>query len=256
MYGTKCVVFTDHKSLQHILDHNELKMRQHRWLELLSDYDYEIRYYPGKANVYSIHPGLDKMYHDLKKLYWWPNMNAEIATYVSKCLTCAKVKVECQKLSGLLVQPEIPQWKYGNITMDFVTKLPKTLTSQDTIWVIIDWLTKSACFLPMKENESIEKLMRQYLKELTRLEIVHETTKKIIQIKNRIQAARDHQKNYADVRRKPLEFQVGDNVMLKVSPWKGVIHFGKRGILNPYYIGPFKILAKVGTVAYRHELPE
>ncbi|GJR11968.1 reverse transcriptase domain-containing protein [Tanacetum coccineum] len=83
---------------------------------------------------YSIHPGSDKMYQDLKKLYWWPNMKAEIATYVSKCLTCAKVKIEYQKPSGLLVQPEIPQWKWENITMDFVTKLPRTAAGQDTIW--------------------------------------------------------------------------------------------------------------------------
>ncbi|GJS86394.1 putative reverse transcriptase domain-containing protein [Tanacetum coccineum] len=83
---------------------------------------------------YSIHPGLDKMYQDLKKLYWWPNMKAEIATYVSKCLTCAKVKAEYQKPSGLLVQPVIPVWKWENITIDFVTKLPKTTSGQDTIW--------------------------------------------------------------------------------------------------------------------------
>ncbi|GKE44102.1 hypothetical protein Tco_1471386 [Tanacetum coccineum] len=84
----------------------------------------------------------------------------------------------------------------------------------------------------------------------------HPTTERIVQIKSHIQAARDRQKSYADVRRKPLEFQVGDKVMLKVSPWKGVIYFGKRGKLNPRYIGPFKIIAKVGTVAYRLELPE
>ncbi|GJV65330.1 putative reverse transcriptase domain-containing protein [Tanacetum coccineum] len=435
LYGTKCVVFTDHKSLQHILDQKELNMRQRRWLELLSDYDCEIRYHLGKANMvadilsaqsearkeenfinedlcgminklepradgtlclnnqswipclgdlralimheshkskYSIHPGSDKMYQDLKKLYWWPNMKAEIATYVSKCLTCAKVKIEYQKPSGLLVQPEIPQWKWENITMDFVTKLPRTAAGQDTIWVIVDRLTKSTHFLPMREDDTLEKLTRQYLKEVvskhgvpvsiisdrdgkftshfwkslhkalgTRLdmstayhpetdgqsertiqtledmlracvldfgkgwdkhlplvefsynnsyhtsikaapfealygrkcrspicwaevgdsqltgpEIIHETTERIVQIKSHIQAARDRQKSYADVRRKPLEFQVGDKVMLKVSPWKGVIRFGKRGKLNPRYIGPFKIIAKVGTVAYRLELPE
>ncbi|GKB55092.1 putative reverse transcriptase domain-containing protein [Tanacetum coccineum] len=213
LYGTKCTVFTDHKSLQHILNQKELNMRQRRWLELLSDYDCEIRYHPGKANVvadalsrkerdqplrvralvmtigldlpkqilnaqtearkpeniknedvggmlvenaknpeairteklepradgtlclngrswlpcyrdlrtvimyesykskYSIHPGSDKMYQDMKKLYWWPNMKANIATYVSKCLTCAKVKVEHQRPSGLLVQPKKPEWK-------------------------------------------------------------------------------------------------------------------------------------------------
>ncbi|GKA75281.1 putative reverse transcriptase domain-containing protein [Tanacetum coccineum] len=92
--------------------------------------------------------------------------------------------------------------------------------------------------------------------QLTGPELVHETTEKIVQSKQRIQAARDRQKSYADVRCKLLEFQVGDRVMLKVSPWKGVVRFGKRGKLNPRYIGPFKVLAKVGTVAYRLELPQ
>ncbi|GKC49899.1 putative reverse transcriptase domain-containing protein [Tanacetum coccineum] len=293
LYGTKCVVFTDHKSLQHILDQKELNMRQRRWLELLSDYDCEIRYHPGKAN----------------------------------------------KPSSLLVQPEILQWKWDNITMDFMTKLPKTTNGQDTIWVIVNRLTKSAYFLPMREDDPLEKLTRQYLKEVvsrhgvpvsiifdrdgrfashfwlslhkalgTRLDMstaYHPQTdgqcERTIQTledmlrasvldfgkgwdkhlslvefsynnsyhtsinvapfealyrHNRIQAARDHQKSYADVRQKPLEFQVGDKVMLKVSPWKGVIRFGKRGKLNPRYIGSFKIIAKVGAVAYRLELPE
>ncbi|GJU73187.1 putative reverse transcriptase domain-containing protein [Tanacetum coccineum] len=277
---------------------------------------------------YSVHPGSEKMYQDLKKLYWWPNIKAEIANYVSKCLTCTKVKAEYQKPSGLLVQPVILVWKWENITMDFITKLPKTTTGQDTIRVIVDRLIKSAHFLPMKETDLMEKLTRQYLKEvvsrhgvpvsiifdrdskftshfwkllnealgtqldmitayhpkidgqsertiqtsedmlracvmefgkgwnrhlplaevgdaqLTGPEIIHETTDKIIQIKKRIQAARDRQKSYADRRHKPLEFEVGDKVMLKVSPWKGVIHFGKRGKLNPRYTGPFKIIAK------------
>ncbi|GKA04314.1 putative reverse transcriptase domain-containing protein [Tanacetum coccineum] len=121
--------YKDHKSLQYILDQKELNMRQRRWIELLSDYDCEIRYHPGRIwlplfgglqdlimheshkSKYSIHPGSDKMYQDLKKFYWWPNMKAEIATYVSKCLTCAKVKAEHQKPFGLLQQPEIPEWK-------------------------------------------------------------------------------------------------------------------------------------------------
>ncbi|GKA38274.1 putative reverse transcriptase domain-containing protein [Tanacetum coccineum] len=108
----------------------------------------------------------DKMYHDLKKLYWWPNMKAEIATYVSKCLTYAKVKAEHQKPSRLLVQLEIPQWKWEISTMDFVTKLPKTSSGHDTIWVFVDRLTKSAYFLPIKETDSMEKLMSLYLKEV------------------------------------------------------------------------------------------
>ncbi|GJX62572.1 hypothetical protein Tco_0295472 [Tanacetum coccineum] len=92
--------------------------------------------------------------------------------------------------------------------------------------------------------------------QLTSPELIHDTTENIVQIKQRIQAARDRQKSYTDVRCKPLEFQVGDRVMLKVSPWKGVVHFGKRGKLNPRYIGPFKVLAKVGTVSYRLKLPQ
>ncbi|GJR66541.1 putative reverse transcriptase domain-containing protein [Tanacetum coccineum] len=305
----------------------------------------ELIMHESYKSKYLVHLGSDKMYQDLKKLYWWPNMKVKISTYVSKCLTCAKVKAECQKPSGLLVQPVIPVWKWENVTMDFVTKLPKTSTGQDTIWVIVDRLTKSTHFLPMKETDSMEKLTRQYLKEvvsrhgvsvsiifdrdskftshfwqsldkalgtqldmstayhpqtddqsertiqtlddmlhacvidfgkalygrkcrspihwtkvgdaqLTGPEIVHETTEKIIQIKKRIQAARDKQKSYADRRHKLLEFEVGDKVMLKVSPWKGVIRFDKWGKLNPHYIGPFKILAKVGTLAYRVELPE
>ncbi|GJX54828.1 reverse transcriptase domain-containing protein [Tanacetum coccineum] len=223
------------------------------------------------------------MYHDLKKLYWWPNMKAKIATYVSKCLTCAKVKAEYQKPFGLLVQLKITQRKWEKIPMDFIMKLPKTSSGQDTIWVIVDRLTQSAHFLPMKETYSMEKLTRQYLKEVVSrlglpiliisdrdsrftshfwqslqkaLEIVHETNEKIIQIKSRIQASRDHQKSYVDARRKTLKFQVGDKVILKVSPWKGVIRFSKWGKLNQRSIGPFKSIAKVGTISYQLELPK
>ncbi|GKF97560.1 reverse transcriptase domain-containing protein [Tanacetum coccineum] len=93
-------------------------------------------------------------------------MKADIVTYVSKCLTCAKVKAEHQRPSGLLVQPKrIPEWKWDNITMDFVTKLPKSSQGYDTIWVIVDQLTKSAIFTPMRETDPLDKLARMYLKE-------------------------------------------------------------------------------------------
>ncbi|GJT19205.1 putative reverse transcriptase domain-containing protein [Tanacetum coccineum] len=257
----------------------------------------------------------------------------------NKCLTCARVKAECQKPSGLLVQPVIPVWKWENITMDFVTKLPNTSSGQDTIWVIVDRLIKSAHFLPMKETDSMENLTRQYFKEVVSgngvlVSIISDRDSKFTshfwqllnkalgtqldiskayhpqtdgQSERTIQTLKDMlracvidfgkgwdrhlplvefsynnsyhtsikaapfealygqkcrspicwaKRSYADRRRKPLEFEVGDKVMLKVSPWKGVIRFGKQGKLNPRYIGPFKILAKVGTVAYRLELPE
>ncbi|GJX50350.1 reverse transcriptase domain-containing protein [Tanacetum coccineum] len=143
LYGTKCMVFTDYKSLQHILNQKELNMRQRHWLELLVDYDCEICYHPGK-----------------------PNMKATIAEYVGKCLTCSRVKAECQKLSDLLVQPKIPMWKWERITMDFITKLPKTSNGHDTIWVIVDRLTKSAHFIPTQETDSMETLTRVYIKEI------------------------------------------------------------------------------------------
>ncbi|GJW24042.1 putative reverse transcriptase domain-containing protein [Tanacetum coccineum] len=205
--------------------------------------------------------------------------------------------------------------------MDFVSGLPRTPSGYDTIWVIVDPLTKLAHFLPMKKTDSMEKLMRLYLKEIVcrhgvpiliisdrdshftsnlwrslqkalgtnldmstayrpqtdgqsertiqtledmlracvidfRNKLIRDTTEKIVQIKNRLLTARSRQKSYADRRLKPLEFEVGDMVLLKVSPWKGVVRFRKHRKLSPRYIGPFKIVARVGPEAYTLELPE
>ncbi|GKC58283.1 putative reverse transcriptase domain-containing protein [Tanacetum coccineum] len=229
LYGTKCVVFTDHKSLQHILDQKEVNMRQCQWswIPCFGDLRALIMHESHKSK-YSIHPGSDKMYQDLKKLYWWPSMKANIVTYVIKCLTCAKVKDEYQKPSGLRVQPDY----HASIKA-----------------APFETLYGRKCRSPIGWAEVRDS-------QLTGPEIIHETTEKIIQIKSHIQAACDRQKIYADVRHKPLDFQVGAKVMLKVSPWKGVIRFGKRGKLNPRYIRPFKIIAKAETVAYRLKLPE
>nr|GEY41202.1 putative reverse transcriptase domain-containing protein [Tanacetum cinerariifolium] len=112
------------------------------------------------------HQGSDKMYQDLKKLYWWPNMKEIIVEYVRKYLTCSRVKAECQKPSDLLIQPKIPTWKWERIMMDFITKLPKTSSGHDTIWVIVDRLTKSAHFIPTRETDSMETLTMLYIKEI------------------------------------------------------------------------------------------
>ncbi|GKD64305.1 putative reverse transcriptase domain-containing protein [Tanacetum coccineum] len=129
-------------------------MRQRRWLELLSDYDCDIRYHPGKANVVA---------DALSRKERIEPLRADIAAYVSKCLTCARVKAEYQRPSGLLVQPEIPEWKWDNITMDFITKLPRSSQGFDTIWVIVDRFTKSSHFFPIRETDPLDKLARLYL---------------------------------------------------------------------------------------------
>nr|GEU66597.1 retrotransposable element Tf2 [Tanacetum cinerariifolium] len=115
---------------------------------------------------YFLHHGADKMYYDLRGLYWWPEMKKDIARYVSKCLTCSKVKAKHQRPSILLQQQEIPQWKWEKITMDFIVKLPRTSNGHDSIWVIVDRLTKSAYFLAVREHYKIERLTRQYLNEI------------------------------------------------------------------------------------------
>ncbi|GJV84557.1 putative reverse transcriptase domain-containing protein [Tanacetum coccineum] len=253
-------------------------IKNRSWLPLFGNLRDLIMHESHKSK-YSIHPGSDKMYQDLKKLYWWPNMKAIIAEYVGKCLTCSRVKAECQKPSGLLIQPEIPTWKWERITMDFITKLPKTSSGHDTIWVIVDRLTKSAHFIPTKATDSMETLTRfwqsmqnalgtqsdmstayhpetdeqserpiQTLKDMLRACVIDfekgwESHLPLVEfsynnsyhasIKAAPFEALYGRKSYANVRRKPLEFQVGDRVMLQVSPQKGVIRFGKRGKLNP-----------------------
>ncbi|GJW62748.1 putative reverse transcriptase domain-containing protein [Tanacetum coccineum] len=185
LYETKCTVFTNHKSLQHILDQKELNMRQYYWLELLSDYDFEIRYHLRKANV--VADALSKKEHN--KPLWVQALVMTIGLDLPKQILEAQteaikpenlsvkdvggmVKAEHQKPSGLLVQPEIPQWKWDNITMDFVTKLLRMSSGYDTI------------------------LAKVRDAQLTGPELIYEMTEKIVQIKQRIQAARDRQKSY------------------------------------------------------------
>ncbi|KAI3778829.1 hypothetical protein L2E82_08214 [Cichorium intybus] len=257
LYGTKCKLFTDHKSLQYVFTQKELNMRQRRWLELISDYDCDIIYHPGKANVvadalsrkapekrikarsmhielvssiierikaaqqkveesgnlkdeklgkdiqfetnsqglktyrnriwvpkagglrklileeshkskYSIHPGSTKTYQDLKRQYWWPGMKKRIAKYISKCVICAQVKAEHQVPHGDAQSLHIPDGKWEDVTMDLVVGLPRTRRGHDSIWVIVDRLTKSALFLAIKETTPLEQLAQLYSDEVLR----------------------------------------------------------------------------------------
>nr|GEU31649.1 reverse transcriptase domain-containing protein [Tanacetum cinerariifolium] len=313
LYGTKCTVFTDYKSLQHILDQKELNMRQHCWLEFLSDYDCEIRYHSGKANVVTDTLSRKERIKPLRVRALVMTIGLDLSKQILNAQTEAR-KLENFKAEDVGVQPEIPHWKWDNIIMNFITKLPKTSSDYDAIWVIVDCLIKCAHFLPMKETNLMERLTRLYMKEVvtrhgipvsiicdrddrftsnfersflkalgTRLdmstayhpqtdgqsektiqtlediyhtsikaapfeaqygrkcrssvcwaevedvqligpEIIHETIEKIVQIKSRIQVARDQEKSYTDVRRKPLEFQVGDRVILELPQQLSRVH--------------------------------
>ncbi|KAL4038651.1 hypothetical protein IC575_002274 [Cucumis melo] len=253
LYGEKIQIFTDHKSLKYFFTQKELNMRQRIWLELVKDYNCEILYHPGKANVvadalsrkvshsaalitrqallhrdleraeiavsvgavtmqlaqltavefsissdggllferrlcvpsdsavktellseahsspFSMHPGSTKMYQDLKRVYWWRNMKREVEEFVSKCLVCQQVKAPRQKPADLLQPLSIPEWKWENVSMDFITGLPRTLRGFTVIWVVVDRLTKSAHFVPGKSIYTASKWAQLYMSEIMRL---------------------------------------------------------------------------------------
>ena len=121
------------------------------------------------SSAYAMHPRSTKMYHTLREHYWWRGMKKDVAEFVSRCLICQQVKVEHQRPAGLLQSLLIPQWKWERITMDFVVGLPRCQSGYDAIWVIVDRLKKSVHFLPMKNSDSVEKLVELYVKEIIRL---------------------------------------------------------------------------------------
>ncbi|KAL4323314.1 hypothetical protein GQ457_11G026620 [Hibiscus cannabinus] len=302
LYGERCTIYTDHKSLKYLMTQKELNLRQRRWLELLKDYDLSIEYHPGRANVvanalsrkvavelramivvpddgelrqtilteahsspFSMHPGSMKMYRDLKDEYYWVGLKKDVAEFVSKCM---------------------------RITMDFVTGLPLTPSKKNSVWVIVDRFTKCAHFFPVHTTYTYDKLAELYIGEIVRLhgvpksivsdrdskftarlwECLHTslgsrlnfstsyhpqtdgqsewviqvledmlrcciidfqgTTEKMKLICERLKAASDRQKSYADLKCREIEYAVGDRVFLKVSPWKKVMRFDRKGKLK------------------------
>ncbi|GKB22387.1 putative reverse transcriptase domain-containing protein [Tanacetum coccineum] len=302
LYGTKCVVFTDHKSLQHILDQKELNMRQRRWLELLSDYDCRFDINPGKAKWWLLpepkgkKESIFKVFHsflvgldvpDLKKLYWGPNMESRKLTPMSEVFNVCKVKVKISEAVWFVVQPEIPQWKWENITMDFVTKLPKTATGQDTIWYLKEVVSRHG--VPVSIISNRDRNLLTFWKTLnkalgTRLDMstaYHSTgpmsrwnfrtttvtipALRLLRLRRCMGTSVDHlsvglkleidsslaQRSSTRQLRRSFKSRAVSNVTMERGDT-----FWQTGKLNPHYIGPFKIITKVGTIAYRLELRE
>nr|GEV77461.1 retrotransposon protein, putative, Ty3-gypsy subclass [Tanacetum cinerariifolium] len=273
LYGTKSVIYTDHKSLQHIFSQKELNMSDGAfyyldriWVPLKGDVRTLIIDEAHKSK-YSVHPGADKMYYDLRDRYWWPKMKKDIAVYVSRCLTCLKVKAEHQRPSGLLQQPEIPKWKWEGIAIEFLTKLPRTSSEHDTIWVIIDRLTKSAYFLPMREDYKMDRLARLYLNEIVARHDVPILIISDIDSQFLLRACVLDFGGSWDVNLSLVEFSYNNSYHSSVRCASFEALYGrkcrspimwpeKKGILAPRFVRPFEIVEKVGLVAYRLRLPE
>ncbi|KAL5580072.1 hypothetical protein UlMin_012514, partial [Ulmus minor] len=227
LYGARCQIFTDHKSLKYIFTQKELNMRQRRWLELVKDYDCEILYHPGKANSMGTSLKFSTAFH--------PQTDGQSERTIQILEDMLRACVLDFKGTWNRYLPLI-EFSYNNSYQATIGMAP------------YEALYGRRCRSPVHWYETGES-------EITAPEFVEDTTQAVKKIQTRMKSAQSRQKSYADKRRRPLEFQVGDSVFLKVSPFKGVIRFGKRGKLNPRYIGPYEILERVGNTAYRLALP-
>ncbi|KAL4340132.1 hypothetical protein GQ457_08G027320 [Hibiscus cannabinus] len=268
LYGERCTVYTDHKSLKYLRTQKELNLRQCRWLELLKDYDLSIEYHPGKANVvvdalsrkvavelramfarlnrivvpddgelrqtilteahsspFSMHPGSTKMYRDLKGEYYYVGLKKDVAEFVSKCMG------SWEKQFPLRICRVYVEFAYNNSYQASIHMAPYEVLYGRRCRTPVCWAAAGHKLLPLPD-------------------ILKGTTEKVKLICERLKAASNRQKSYADLKCREIEYVVGDRVFLKVPPWKKVMRFGRKGKLSPRFIGSYDIVERVGPVAY------